>query len=160
MDVADVYLKTHHNDDFDPPRTTANVGVIRGGEEKIEIEFDFRLIPETDGNELFEIFQALPREMKGATVEMIRSNPPMATDKKSEIAGRVGEALEEVGLPRRPVAKSGNTEGAILNMMGAKSVVIGPGRSTGNIHAPNEYNEISQLHKAVEFYTAFLRQFC
>ena len=160
MKTADAYLKTHRNDAFDPPRTTGNIGVIRGDEKKIEIEFDFRLIPETDGNELYEIFQALPREIQGARAEMIRSNAPMATDRRSEIARRVGEALKEADLPVSFAAKSGNTEGAIFNAMGAESIVIGPGRSTGNIHAPNEYNEISRLQKAVEFYTAFLKQFC
>lgn len=160
VDAALVSLDTHRNGAFDPPRTTINIGVIRGDEKKIEIEFDFRLIPETDGNELYEIFQTLPREIPGARVEIIRSNPPMATDRKSEIARRVEEALKGIGLPAFFAAKAGNTEGAIFNAIGAESIVIGPGRSTGNIHAPNEYNEIPELRKAVSFYEAFLRQFC
>jgi succinyl-diaminopimelate desuccinylase len=158
--AAESYLRTHSNEFFDPPRTTRNVGVIRGDEKRIEIEFDFRLIPETDGNELYEIFQVLPREIPGARVEMIRSNPPMATDRGSEIARRVEEALKKVGLPASFAAKAGNTEGAIFNAIGAESIVIGPGKSTGNIHSPNEYNGIPELRKAVSFYEAFLRQFC
>ncbi len=158
--AAAAYLKTHRNDAFDPPETTCNIGVIRTIEGKIEIEFDFRLIPETDGNELFEIFQALLKEVEGAKVEVIRSNAPMNTDRNSEIVRRVGEAQTAVGLPSSFLVKSGNTEGAILNAMGVETVVIGPGKSAGNILAPNEYNEISQLSKAVEFYTAFLSRFC
>ncbi len=160
MKTADAYLATHENKAFDPSRTTSNVGVIRGDEKGIEIEFDFRLIPETDGNALAEILQTVSREVEGAQVTPIRSNPPMNTEKSSEIADRVGKALQAVDLPISFKFKSGNTEGAIFNMMGAEAIVIGPGRSEGNIHSPNEHTTIPQLQKAVEFYTAFLGQFC
>ena len=158
--LAQDYLATHENKDFDPPHTSFNIGVIHGNTSRIEIEFDFRLIPETDGNTLFEIFQGLAQEIPEARVEVIRSNTPMATSKNSEIVKKVKTALREVGLPVRFLSKSGNTEGAVLSEMGAEAIVIGPGRSVGNIHAPNEYNEISQLEKAVDFYAAFLKQFC
>ncbi|MBI3540581.1 MAG: M20/M25/M40 family metallo-hydrolase [Deltaproteobacteria bacterium] len=158
--TADTYLETHSNPAFTPPKTTYNVGVIRGNTHRIEIEFDFRLIPETDGNALFEIFKGLALKIPEARVEVIRSNPPMATDPQSELVQKVSLALQTAGLPVRYLVKSGNTEGAIFNSMGAESVVIGPGKAVGNIHAPNEYNELSQLHQAVDFYTAFLRQFC
>lgn len=160
MKKADAALATHKNRSFDPPITTSNVGVIRGDAGRIEIEFDFRLIPETDGNELFEIFRSLERLVPRARAEVIRSNPPMNTPRESTIAKEVERALRRLRLPVRFGIKAGNTEGAILNAMGAETIVIGPGRSTGNIHAPNEYNEISQLKKAVAFYEAFLRQFC
>jgi succinyl-diaminopimelate desuccinylase len=160
MDAAREYLNAQSNPDFDPPRTTDNIGVIRTNPSgELEIEFDFRMIPETDGNELFQIFQAL-KDPPGAFAEVIRSNAPMNTSRDSEIARRVGRAQAEAGLKSEFVVKSGNTEGAVFSAMGVESIVIGPGRSVGNIHAPNEHNEISQLHKAVEFYAAFLAQFC
>lgn len=160
LKAAESYLSTQENGDFDPPQTTVNVGVIRGDLNRIEIEFDFRLIPETDGNMLFDLFRSLSREAPGGRVEVIRSNPPLNTDRRSEIAGRVEQALQEVGLPVRFGVKSGNTEAAIFQAMGAEVIVIGPGKSLGNIHRPNEYNEMPQLQKAVEFYEAFLKGFC
>ena len=156
--IADREIGSVKDREFDPPVTTRNIGVIRGDAERIEIEFDFRLIPVTDGNGLYEVFHELSR-VPGTKVEGISSNPPMATDPHSEIAGRVVKALKEVGLAAPFQAKAGNTEGAIVSQMGAEAIVIGPGRSTGNIHKPNEFNEISQLNKAVEFYTAFLGGF-
>lgn len=158
--ASERYLETCENRLFDPPRTVWNVGVVRLEGGRLEIEFDYRLIPETDGNELYEIFQALPSEVPGAHLEVIRSNPPMMTPHDSELARRVGEALAEVQLPVSFQAKSGNTEGAIFQQMGAEAIVIGPGKSYGNIHAPNEYNEIAQLEKAVDLYASFLRKFC
>ncbi len=144
--------------EFDPPVTTCNVGVVRTVGETIEIEFDFRLIPSTDGNELFEIFRKL-EDFPGARIQVLSSNAPMETPRQSDLVKRVGDSLKTSGLPCSFMVKSGNTEGAILREMGAEAVVIGPGRSTGNIHRPNEYNEISQLKKAVEFYTEFLKGF-
>ncbi len=161
MDAARAYLKTQTNAAFDPPHTTDNIGVVRMRDgEVIEIEFDFRLIPETDGNVLFEMFKEIEKEMADAKIEIIRSNAPMNTSPESEIARRVAEAQTEVGLTPEFLVKSGNTEGAIFSSMGVEAVVTGPGRAVGNIHAPNEHNEVPQLHKAVEFYAAFLRQFC
>ncbi len=161
IDKARDYLKTQMNKDFDPPHTTDNIGVIRMPDDAtIEIEFDFRLIPETDGNALYEIFRTLTYEVPEALVEVVRSNPPMNTSRQSDLAKRVGQAQQEVGLQKSFLIKSGNTEGAIFNDIGAESIVIGPGKAVGNIHAPNEHNEIPQLKKAVEFYAAFLRQFC
>jgi acetylornithine deacetylase/succinyl-diaminopimelate desuccinylase-like protein len=160
MDAARGTLAAQSNADFDPPGTTDNIGVIRTAPTgEFEIEFDFRLIPETDGDALFQIFQPL-KDLPGASVEIIRSNAPLNTPKDSEIARRVGKALTQIGLKPAYLVKSGNTEGAIFSAMGVEAVVIGPGRAVGNIHAPNEHNEISQLHKAVDFYEAFLRQFC
>ncbi len=153
LSSANIYLKTHRNHEFDPPKTTCNVGVIRTISGHIEIEFDFRLIPETDGNVLFEIFKDLH------CVEIIRSNAPMNTHLDSEIVQHVKRAFTSLGVTPKFMVKSGNTEGAVLSQMGVETIVIGPGRSVGNIHAPNEYNEISQLQKAVEVYTHFLRQF-
>lgn len=159
VQLTDQRLGAERDPRFDPPMTVRNIGIIRGDEKRVEVEFDFRLIPKTDGNELFQIFQGLSR-VPDARVEVISSNRPMETPEDSETARRVVKSLQEVGLEAKFQAKAGNTEGAIVNLMGAEAVVIGPGRSAGNIHRPNEYNEISQLKKAIEFYAAFLRQFC
>lgn len=145
------YLASHSNPAFDPPYTTANLGVVRTEKDRVRIEFDYRVIPETDVKKIEKIFEKSAR--------VIRSNPPMKTDPSSEVVQRVVKALGQLNLPAEPVVKSGNTEGALFSQMGAQSVIIGPGRAVGNIHAPNEYNEISQLEKAVEFYKAFLKGF-
>jgi succinyl-diaminopimelate desuccinylase len=161
IDEARAFLSTHRNPSFDPPHTTGNIGVIRTSPDgRLEIEFDYRLIPETDTEALFALFKKIGEAAPGAVVEEIRSNRPLNTPPDSEIVRRVGEAQLAVGLPRAFVVKSGNTEGSIFHDMGAQAVIIGPGRAVGNIHAPNERNEIPQLHQAVDFYTAFLRGFC
>lgn len=161
MDKAREMLQKEHNPAFDPPHSTDNIGVVRMPDlNTIEIDFDFRLIPETVIQSLEEIFAALPKEAPGGVVETIRSNPPLNTLPDTEIVRYVGQAQTGAGLTQAFVVKSGNTEAPIFREMGAQAVVIGPGRSVGNIHAPNEHVEVPQLFKAVDFYTAFLRQFC
>ncbi len=154
--ASEKFLAQEQAGQFDPPITTCNVGVIRD----TQIEFDYRLIPPTDQNKLLHHWEQLTKTHPDARVELIRSNPPMNTLPSSEIARRTTQALGDIGLPANFGFKSGNTEGAIFNQMGAESIVIGPGISMGNIHQPNEFNNLSQLSKAVEFYTAFLRAFC
>jgi acetylornithine deacetylase/succinyl-diaminopimelate desuccinylase-like protein len=154
------YLATHSDAKFDPAPTTTNVGVIRTEGDKIEMEFDFRTIPETEPDKLVGIFQDLSPEVPGGEVEVIRLNPPMGTDPDSEMVQRVKSALKSAGLTLEFLTKAGNTEGSIYNEMGVKSIIFGPGVAKGNIHCPNEFMNISQLFKAVEFYEAFLRQFC
>ena len=43
---------------------------------------------------------------------------------------------------------------------GCEAVVIGPGRSTGNVHEPNERIELGQLEKAIDVYEAILLELC
>jgi acetylornithine deacetylase/succinyl-diaminopimelate desuccinylase-like protein len=151
------YLETHSDPEFDPPPTTTNVGVIRTSETKIEIEFDYRLIPQTDSEKLLKILKQLQHE---AHLDVILLDAPMVTRKDSEMAQVVKTALQKVELSVEFFTKSGNTEGAVYNAMGAQSIIFGPGLAKGNIHASNEFMYVSQLFKAAEFYEAFLRQFC
>ncbi|MBI2500038.1 MAG: M20/M25/M40 family metallo-hydrolase [Deltaproteobacteria bacterium] len=159
VERVDQFLEKDRDEAFDPPVTTRNIGVIRQEGDRLLIEFDYRLIPSTEGNTLFALLKEIG-QIAGAELKVLSSNPPLDTSLQSEIVERVTTALRSVGSEISFPVKSGNTEGAILAMMGAEAVVIGPGKAVGNIHKPNEHNEISQLQRAVDFYTAFLRQFC
>jgi acetylornithine deacetylase/succinyl-diaminopimelate desuccinylase-like protein len=57
-------------------------------------------------------------------------------------------------------AKSGCTEAGLYAQAGIPAVVFGPGRSAGNIHAPNEHVAVAELEAAVEFYTRIIREQC
>ncbi len=161
LEEARAFLKTRTHPDFDPPYTTDNFGVLRSqGDGSLYLEFDFRLIPDTDEEKITQMFRDLEKETPGLKSELFRKNPPLHTLPTTELAQRVSAAQRESGLDVGSFVKSGNTEGPIFQEMGAEAVILGPGHSTGNIHAPNEHNEIAQLHKAVDFYEVFLRGFC
>ena len=69
-------------------------------------------------------------------------------------------ALRAARIPVRMAVKSGCSEAGLYARVGIPSVVIGPGRSKGNIHRPNESVPVSQLKAAVRFYEAFLEKTC
>ena len=64
------------------------------------------------------------------------------------------------GLDSRPRAKPTSTEAGVFARAGCQAVVIGPGRSTGNAHEPNERIEIAQLEKAIDLYEQILLELC
>ncbi|HNC74525.1 MAG TPA: M20/M25/M40 family metallo-hydrolase, partial [Elusimicrobiota bacterium] len=50
------------------------------------------------------------------------------------------------------------TEAGLYSAWGVPAVVWGPGRSTGNVHRPDESIAERDLAKAVDFYEALLRR--
>jgi len=65
-------------------------------------------------------------------------------------------ALARAGLPLETDVKAGCTEAGVYATAGLRPVVIGPGPSVGVIHAPNEYNLLTQVEASVRFYSALL----
>jgi acetylornithine deacetylase/succinyl-diaminopimelate desuccinylase-like protein len=55
---------------------------------------------------------------------------------------------------------AGCTEAGLYTGAGIPALVFGAGRAANNVHAPNEWTSVTQLRKAVEFYTAFIEAYC
>jgi acetylornithine deacetylase/succinyl-diaminopimelate desuccinylase-like protein len=58
------------------------------------------------------------------------------------------------------MAKAGCSEAGLYSRLGIPSVVIGPGKATGNIHQPNESISVKQLKRGIRFYQEFIRRVC
>jgi acetylornithine deacetylase/succinyl-diaminopimelate desuccinylase-like protein len=74
--------------------------------------------------------------------------------------GRVRLALKAraaAHLALKTNVKAGCTEAGVDAAAGLKPIVFGPGPSTGVIHAPNEYNLLTDVAGAVRFYQELLR---
>jgi len=65
-------------------------------------------------------------------------------------------ALARAQLPLETGVKAGCTEAGVYAAAGLHPIVFGPGPSTGVIHAPNEYNLLSEVEGAISFYRALL----
>ena len=85
-----------------------------------------------------------------------RANPGFRAAAASETVEIAMGALASAGLELNSGVKAGCTEAGIYAAAGLEPVVIGPGPSTGVIHAPNEYNFLSDVEAAVRFYRALL----
>ncbi|BAO90292.1 acetylornithine deacetylase [Caballeronia cordobensis] len=147
----------HHDERFDPPYSTVQTGVIKGGRAlnivPAECEFDFevRALPGFDANEVADDLQSyaqaelLPkmRAVKhdvDIRLEPLSAYPGLATPPDSE-AARILAALcgsDEFGTV------AFGTEGGLFNHVGIPTVVCGPG-SMDQGHKPDEYVTIEQL---------------
>jgi acetylornithine deacetylase len=147
----------HHDERFDPPYSTVQAGVIKGGRAlnivPAECEFDFevRALPGFDANRVADELQTyaqavlLPkmRAVKSDTdirLEPLSAYPGLATPPDSE-AARILAMLcgsEEFGTV------AFGTEGGLFDHAGIPSVVCGPG-SMDQGHKPDEFVTITQL---------------
>ncbi len=148
--------------DYAPPTLTCNPGVIRSAAGSVTLEFELRPPP---GLELGEVRTAvarvaeeISRSAASVSVELgeRRANPGFRAPAASETVELAMGALASAGLALKSGVKSGCTEAGIYAAAGLEPVVIGPGPSTGVIHAPNEYNFLSDVEAAVRFYRALL----
>ena len=85
-----------------------------------------------------------------------RANPGFRSPNGSEAVELGMAALARAQLPLETGVKAGCTEAGVYAAAGLQPIVFGPGPSTGVIHAPNEYNLLSEVTAAVRFYRALL----
>lgn len=148
----------HHDERFDPPYSTVQTGVIRGGRAlnivPAECEFDFevRALPGFDADTVAHRLQRyaeselLPkmRAVKpdtDITLQSLTAYPGLATSPQSEAARLV--ALLSGSTEFGTVAFG--TEGGLFEQAGIPTVVCGPG-SMDQGHKPDEFVSVEQLH--------------
>ena len=149
-------------EDFAAPTLTCNVGVIDTAPGKIRIEFELRSPPSLSLADLRGQVEGLVTKIaRGSagidlSLSARRANPGFRSELDSETVEHGMAALARAGLPLETGVKAGCTEAGIYAAAELKPVVIGPGPSVGVIHAPNEYNLLTQVEAAVRFYSALL----
>ncbi|HUY19218.1 MAG TPA: M20/M25/M40 family metallo-hydrolase [Candidatus Binataceae bacterium] len=145
------------------PTLTWNPGVIRSTDNSIVLEFELRPPPsmsiDTVRAGVNQAAGAIARLGDGVTVDLVerRANPGFRSPESSATVALATAALAAAALPIKTAVKTGCTEAGIYAAAGLEPVVFGPGMSAGVIHAPNEYNLISQVEGATRFYRAILR---
>jgi acetylornithine deacetylase len=147
----------HHDHRFDPPFSTVQTGVIKGGRAlnivPAECEFDFevRTLPGFDACEVANELQTyadvelLPRMRSvqpdtGIRLQPLSSYPGLATSPDSEVARLL--ALLSGSTEFGTVAFG--TEGGLFDRAGVPTVVCGPG-SMDQGHKPDEFITLEQL---------------
>lgn len=150
--------------DYAPPTLTFNPGVIQSSRSSILFEFEFRPSPSLPLDEVrqgvAEAVGLLSRSYPDKKIRAIerRSNPGFRSSLESETVELAMGALAAAGLPLEDGVKAGCTEAGVYASAGISPVVFGPGPSTGVIHAPDEYNLVSEVEGALRFYRELLRR--
>jgi acetylornithine deacetylase/succinyl-diaminopimelate desuccinylase-like protein len=150
---------------FSPPRATWNFGRLDGEGDSMRAVLDFRCLPGDEASHVLRELEAfLSRARRERRIEAAlaveRNNPPLHTAEDSPAVAWSLAVLAELGLSTETYTKAGCTEAGVYAAGGIPSVVFGPGRSAGNIHAPNESVPIPELERAVEFYSRLVDRFC
>jgi acetylornithine deacetylase len=159
-------IASRKNPDFDPPFTTINVGLIRGGSAKnivpgeCRITVEWRPIPGQDPQwvldlireELSQLRRRFPRFQ--ARIDIKRLEPAFEPSKTRNLA----ELLESLTHHRSTTVAFG-TEAAHFSGLGSETVVFGPGDMTV-AHKTGEFVPIAGLHACVAHLKAAIQQLC
>ncbi|RYF39499.1 MAG: M20/M25/M40 family metallo-hydrolase, partial [Comamonadaceae bacterium] len=155
----DLARPEHHDARFDPPFSTVQTGLIKGGRAlnivPAECEFDFevRALPDFDAQEVSDRLQQFADEElvprmravqadTGISLLSLGAYPGLATEPDSEAARLV--ALLTGSTDFGTVAFG--TEGGLFHQAGIPAVVCGPG-SMEQGHKPDEFIALAQLEK-------------
>ncbi|MGF6441421.1 acetylornithine deacetylase [Paraburkholderia youngii] len=149
----------HHDARFDPPFSTVQTGVIKGGRAlnivPAECEFDFEVrgVPGFDPTKVVDKLQSyaatelLPkmRAVQPDTdvrVQMLNAYPGLATSPDSDAA----RLLASLSGSKEYATVAFGTEGGLFTQAGIPTVVCGPG-SMDQGHKPDEFITVEQLNR-------------
>ena len=155
---------------FDPPYATVHAGRIQGGvaanvtPNYCEIEWDYRPIPGTDEDEVFNRYEAFINEV---ILAKMRKQSEEYGDVKTDYLAKVPCLFPETGSEAEALVKhlaeqnsthvvSYGTEAGIFHQKGGvPAVVCGPG-SILQAHKADEYVDISELKACDKFLNRLL----
>ncbi|OGX05190.1 MAG: hypothetical protein A3G87_06785 [Omnitrophica bacterium RIFCSPLOWO2_12_FULL_50_11] len=159
-------LESQSDRTFVPSVMTSNFGIARTEGRVTKLVFDFRLLP---GQSIQAIYRRLKRTLSHKlrafegvkwhmTVE--RDNPPLGLRRDHPFVKAGARLLKEEELPSILSVKPSCTEAGMYAEWGVPTFVFGPGRSAGNVHAPNESIRVSEIEKAIRVYERAIQVFC
>ncbi|MFL5380314.1 MAG: M20/M25/M40 family metallo-hydrolase, partial [Myxococcales bacterium] len=153
---------------FDPQGVVGGLNVLDSGDGSVSIQLDARLLPAHDPDALLAAYTAQARSWVSqlgqgeleleVSVERNASGMSLAPD--AALIRSAGAVLARHGLDPAPRAKPTSTEAGVFARAGCEAIVLGPGRSTGNAHTPDERIEMAQLEKACDLYESLLVELC
>jgi acetylornithine deacetylase/succinyl-diaminopimelate desuccinylase-like protein len=150
-------------ENYAPPTLTFNAGVIQSSANSVLLEFELRPPPSLPLDEVRQgviaIVEFLSRTYpkRQITLTERRANPGFRSPSESPTVELAMAALAAAELPLDSGVKAGCTEAGVYASVGIRPIVFGPGPSTGVIHAPNEYNIVSDVEGAIRFYRELIR---
>ncbi|MHC4293492.1 MAG: M20 family metallopeptidase [Planctomycetota bacterium] len=161
----------HYKIDVEPNELlgecSMSVNTINGGKtinvvpDRCEIGVDIRTLPGQDRNKIISDLQDLCSNLQAenpdfnAEVIFDREVGALLTDTKCDFVQEFCSVVEA----SQTKAVGFTTDGPNFNKLNAPVVVFGPGKPD-ICHKPNEYIEIADLEKAVEFYKKIIAKFC
>ena len=153
-------LPQDRDEEFNPPVTTFNIGVIKGGEavniisEFCELQWEFRHLPAQDPSlihgELNRLSDEIKSQMRGISVQtqVAAAVPAMLAGKNRGVV----EHLKQYIQPPEPLVTTAPfvTEGGLYQQAGIPAVICGPGLLE-QAHQPNENVSLQAMDECRTF---------
>ncbi|RRJ82375.1 acetylornithine deacetylase [Aestuariirhabdus litorea] len=156
----------YHNELFEVPVPTLNLGCLHGGDNpnricgQCTLEYDLRPLPGMQPAELREMIRQRLQPIAAADQVSIRVEPifdsimPFATATSSELV----TACEQLtGYSAEAVAFA--TEAPFLSSLGMDTLVLGPG-DIDQAHQPDEFLALERINPMVDLIRSLIRRFC
>jgi acetylornithine deacetylase len=147
----------HHDRRFDPPFSTVQTGVIKGGRAlnivPAECEFDFevRALPGVDAQEVADQLQTYAQAELLPTMRSVQADTGIRLQPLSAYPGLATSPDSEAARLLALISESNDfgtvafgTEGGLFGEAGIPTVVCGPG-SMDQGHKPDEFISLEQL---------------
>ena len=159
-------LQSDQHGDFDPPYTTINVGVIKGGSAKnvvpgeCRFTLEWRTIP---GQTSVYVVDAVRQEVEHlrntdpdfeCEIEAARADDSFETTAESELVQFLERAAEQSAS-----TVAFGTEAPSMIALGAEAVVFGPG-NIREAHRTGEFVPVAELNRCVDTLRAAIKHFC
>ena len=159
-------LKANRHDDFDPPYTTLNVGLINGGSAKnvvagaCRFTLEWRPIPGQETDHVLNLVKESIEDLRktdqafACDIDAGRFDESFETDRASELV----QFLEQAAAGASGTVAFG-TEAPSMISLGAEAVVFGPG-DIRVAHRTGEFVPVTELDKCVEILRQAIAKFC
>ena len=159
-------VKTERHEDFDPPYTTLNVGLINGGSAKnvlagqCRFTLEWRTIPGQQATHVLNLVKEAVTDLQKEDLEFSCDIDAGRFDESFEtpVDSRLVKFLEEYSSRPAGTVAFG-TEAPSMISLGAEAVVFGP----GNIrvaHRTGEFVPAPELDRCVAILGQAVKQFC
>lgn len=166
MKRVELEFRSIQDEGYNPPFCTLNFSRIRPALGRLDLFFDFRLLPVTLLNDLEQKIrmgvEIVVRSYSKLNIILNRevSNSSLDMSIDHELLTVCSDAMTAVGIKPVFTKNSTSTEAAQYYYLGYPAVVFGAGKSQGNSHCPNEENSIEQIQKAISFYEKIIEKMC
>ncbi len=159
-------LQAETHSAFEPPYTTLNVGIVRGGTAKnviagqCQFTLEWRPIPGQGPEQLLDLlYRTLHEEQQGDSglvyeVDASRADGGFETPPQSALV-----TLLEKLSGRHAGTVAFGTEAAQMSELGAEAVVLGPG-DIREAHRTGEFVPVAELERCVVILTKAIEQLC
>jgi acetylornithine deacetylase len=159
-------LRQHQHPAFDPPYTTLNVGLIKGGTAKNVIAgecrftLEWRPVPSQPSDHVLGLLNEAIREERASDPDFDcevlegRADSGFETSPESSLVKLLESAT---GIEAGTVAFG--TEAAQMKLLGGDAIVIGPG-DIREAHRTGEFVPVDELRKCVDIIEHAIRSIC